>query len=214
MAVGHEPIHGFDHEEIQQRGTDDGRGRAGFRAAADVGDGVAGGAAIVQDAVGDLVQFFAAWVDRGRGLRHRDATKADDRQPFLLGVERDFDGRRIFARIGDDNDGLAGEQAVRAVIALGELRAVADHVFNEAAGRVHEAADAGEAAGAADDLARDDVAVAAAEGVENAALRDGGADERAEFFQPGRIEGAGVLEQGGGVGEIAFGGRGHGDGLR
>ena len=60
---------------------------------------------------------------------------------------------------------------------LDEPRAVADEIFDDAAGGVDDAVDADQPAGAADDLAGDDVAVSAAEDVDDAAARHAGADD-------------------------------------
>lgn len=58
--------------------------------------------------------------------------------------------------------------------------AVADEVFDEAGGGIVDARDAHEAAGAADNLTGDDLAVAGAEGVDDFAARDAGAEDRRE----------------------------------
>ena len=97
-----------------------------------------------------------------------------------------------------------------AVVAFGELRAVTHEVFDEAAGGVVEAADADESAGAADDFAADDLAVAAAEGVDDAAVGDGLPEKGAELFQRGRVGLAGAHKQAGGGGEVIIGDGGHG----
>ena len=99
-----------------------------------------------------------------------------------------------------------------AVVTFGKLGAVADHVFDEAARRIKDAAHADESAGATDDLAADDFAVAAAKSVDHAAVGDGLAHEGAEFFQRGGVERALALQHRRGGGEIGIGEGGHGRG--
>ena len=94
--------------------------------------------------------------------------------------------------VGDDDDHLAGAQFVLAVVAFYERGAVADEVLDEAGGGVVNGRDAHEAAGAADDFAGDDLAVAGAERVDHLAAGDGGAEDRRE-----RGNGRGIVLPGG-----------------
>lgn len=226
VAVAVEPVDGFKDEEVEEgRADEGGRGAGEGRGvgATSVGDvfariqrvdahkGVAGGAAVIEGVVGDGVQILAAGV-HGRGdAAHGDAGEGDDGEAFFAGVEGDLDGGGVFAGVGNDDDDLAGVEAVGAVVALGEAGAVADDVFRKAHAGVEEAGDGHEAAGAADELAADDLAVAAAEGVKHAAGGEGIGDEAAGGLEGGLVKLAGFGEEIGGGGVVSFGEGGHGD---
>jgi len=122
---------------------------------------------------------------------------------------RNLEGRGVFPGIGYDDHDLTGPQAVLAVVALGEGCAVTDQILDEAGGGIGDGADADEAAGAPDDLAGDDVAVAGAESVDHAATRDAGAEHRREPRDSGGVALAGEGEHLERLRVIGVGERGH-----
>ena len=178
MAVSPEPRDDFQHEQIEQHGADQSGGRPREFSFADINQRVAGNAEVIEDMVGDGVQIMAIRMHRLGPRLHLHRSETDDRKAFFLGVQGDFDGRTVFAGVGDDDDALAGDELVLTVVTLDERGAIADMVFDKPAGRVDDTADASEPTGATDDLASNDLAVAAAEDVEHAVLGDRGADER------------------------------------
>src|SRR5690606_38636536 len=101
----------------------------------------------------------------------------------------------------------AGLHAVVVIVALGEAGAVADDVFRKPVAGIEQAGDGHETAGAADDLAGDHFGVPGPEGVQHAPVGDGLADLRRGGGDHGRVDLAGAVEQIGGGGEVAVGGR-------
>src|SRR6185312_10741965 len=90
---------------------------------------------------------------------------------------------------------FAREQAISAVVALGDLGAVAHEIFDETARGIEESADAYQASRTPDDFASDNFTVTAAKGMNHAALRDGRPDDRAECFQCRGILRTGFLQE-------------------
>lgn len=130
-----------------------------------------------------------------RGRAHAQRGQSDRRQPAAFCVQRDLDRRRVFARVGDHDKTLAGAQAVVVLVALGEARAVAEHVLRKPVAGIKQPSHRHQSAGPADDLACEHFRVPGAEKVQHAALGDGAPHEGAERAQGREVAGAHGIEQ-------------------
>src|ERR1035438_7215477 len=191
-----EPFGDRQHEPVEDGAADEGRCGAGADSAADLDHRVPRHAAVVKDVVGNLEEPLAGWVPGGGRLRDRDAGQGRDREALRLGIERHVDRRGVPSGVRDDDDGLPRVELVLPVVARRQRLAVAGKVLDEAGRWVDDPRHADKAAGAADDLARDDFAVAAPEGVDDPAPGDRLADVRCERGDHRGVGFAGAGEEG------------------
>ena len=113
--------------------------------------GVAGRAAVVDDHVGQLVQPGPRWVAGRGGLGLLEVGQGDHPQAALPAAEGDLDRDGVDARVGGDQDDLAGSQVLaledRRRPALGPLDPGQVEPGRGRQGRVEDQVDAGQPAG-------------------------------------------------------------------
>ena len=182
-----QPIDGAEHQPIEDRATDERGGWSRLYSVPDLDDGVSRDSAVIEHEVGAFKESLAAGMLRRRDAGHCHAGEGDDGEAFLFRVERHVDRRPIFAGVRNYDNRLAGLELILAIVAFDELCPITREIFDEAARGIDDSGYADQAAGTADDFARDQFAMSAAEGVDHSAARDNITEHRRERGQRGCV---------------------------